>query len=101
MRETLDPYWGSLGAAKSGGSMTAARAPATAKACADVERQAGVADGRDVLVVEQILSLGVDVHPFKQLEAAAQIELGVAVVEIAIGQQEAVAAVRVFAFKEG
>ena len=75
--------------------------PAEAKTGADVKGQAGVADGRDVLIVEQIFSLGIDVHPGEQLEAAAQIEFCVSIVEIAVGQQERIGVVGIFVFKIG
>ena len=73
-------------------SMAAAWTPAEANADLEVEGQAGVADGRYVLIIEQIIGLGSDIHPVKQLKAAAEVKLGVTVVEVAVGQQEAVAA---------
>ena len=82
-------------------SVAATRAPAKAQASANREGKAGIADGRDVLIVEKILGLRVDVEPIQQLVAASDVELGVAVVEIAIGQQQAVAAGSVFVLKIG
>ena len=82
-------------------SVAAARAPAKAQAGANREGKAGIADGRDVLIVEKILGLRVDVEPIQQLIAAADVELGVAVIEIAIGQEQAVVVGSVFAFKVG
>ena len=57
------------------------------EAGAEIHRQAGVTEGRDVLSVHQVFGLAVDAQPGKELIASAQIELGVTVVEIAVGQQ--------------
>ena len=80
-------------------SVAAAGTPANAQTGAKRERQAGIADGRDVLVVEKIFGLRVDVEPIQQLIAASDVELGVAVIEIAIGQEQAVVVRSVLAFK--
>jgi hypothetical protein len=82
-------------------SVTAAGTPAKAQAGAECEGKAGIADGRDVLVVEKILSLRVDIEPGEPLVAAAEVEFGVAVVEVSIGQQQAVAAGSIVTFKVG
>ena len=81
--------------------MSAAGAPAKAQAGAKCEWKAGKADGRDVPVVEKIFSLRVDVKPSEPLVAAAEIELGVAVVKVAIGQKQAVEARGIVTFKVG
>jgi hypothetical protein len=57
---------------------SASRTPQEAKADAEVHGQAGVTDGRDVLLAQQVLSLGVDAHPLEQLIAASQVQLGIA-----------------------
>ena len=51
----------------------------------EVEGQAWVANGGDVLVVGQVFSLAVNGEARQKLEAAAEIDFGVAVIEIAIG----------------
>ena len=78
----------------------ASRAPAKTEAGANRERQAGIADGRDVLIIQQVLGLSVDVHPAQYLETATQIQLGVAVIQIAVGQKKAVAAECILALKK-
>ena len=84
-------------------SVAATWSPAKTQAGAQREREAGIADGRDVLIVRDILGLRVEVHPAKNLNAPAQVELGVAVIQIAIGQEQAVAvgSASVFAFEIG
>ncbi len=81
-------------------SVTAAWAPAKAQAGAKCEGKAGIADGRDVLVVEKIFSLRIDINPGEPLVACAEIELGVAEVEIAIRQDKRVVLIDVFVTEE-
>jgi hypothetical protein len=54
-----------------------------------------------VLVRGQVFRLRVDAEPGEELIAAAEIELGEAVIEVAIGEQQAVAAVLVSIGKVG
>jgi len=82
-------------------SVAATWSPAKTQAGAQREREAGIADGRDVLIVEKVLGLRVDVEPIQQLIATSDVELGVAVIEIAIGQEQAVVVGRVFVLKVG
>src|SRR5580658_5502059 len=72
-----------------------------AKADAKTNGQAGIADGRDVLVVGQILGLSVDAEPIQELVTASEVDPCEAEVEIAVREQQAVAAVLVFVFKKG
>ena len=69
----------------------AARSPAQAQSSAHIEGQAGIADRRDMPGVKQILGLGVEVHPVVKLVAAADIKLGIAMIQVAIRQEQAVA----------
>src|ERR1700733_5921385 len=68
---------------------------------AEGERQRRVADGADVLVVQQVLSL----HEYREavgdVEGAAEIELSVGEVEVAVGQQQRVVEVGGEAVEEG
>ena len=73
-------------------SAAASFAPLDAQAGADVHRQAYVTDRRDVLVIQQVLSLAIDAHPRQQLVARAKVQLGVTVIQIAVGQEQTVAA---------
>ena len=81
--------------------MAASRTPAQAQAGADRERKTGIADWGDVLIIQQVLRLSVDIHPGQHLETAAQIEFGVAVIEIAVGQKQAIAAESILSLKIG
>src|SRR5580698_2181081 len=71
-----------------------------AQAGAEVERQADVTDGRDVLVAGQVFRLAVEGDPGNPLVAAADVDVGIAVVEVPVGQEQAVAAVEVFILQE-
>src|SRR6266567_525401 len=71
------------------------------KAGVYVHRQAGISDGCDVLVIGQVFGQSIDAEPRQKLIAAAQVDLGVAMVEIAIGQQQTVAAVFIGELKIG
>ena len=51
------------------------------------------------LAVEKILGLRVDIDPGKPLVAAAEVEFRVAVIEIAIGQEQATHSVGILALK--
>ena len=77
-----------------------ARAPAKTKSRAHGEGKTGIADGRDVLIVQKVFGLGVEVHPIAKLKAAAEIELGVAEIEVAIGEEEAVSSIYVIEGEE-
>ena len=76
------------------GSASGSLAPLDAKTCANASGKAHVADGRDVLIVRQVLRLAIDVQPRQQLIAGSQVQLRVAVIQVAVGQQQAVAAVQ-------
>ena len=75
--------------------------PLDPQAGAHGEWRAGIADGGDVLIVGEVFRLGINVQPLQQLEAAAQVQLGVAPVQIAIGQHQRVPLVDVFIAEEG
>ena len=83
------------------GLVPAANAPLDAKPHAEAHRQAGIPDRRNVLLAQQILSPGVDLEPGKQLIAAAEIEFGKAIVEIAVGKDQGVSLLQIFVAKEG
>ena len=76
-------------------------ADADLHAGADGEGQAGVADGADVLLAEKIVELSEDGDVAGGGEDGVEVEFGVAEVEIAVGQQEGVAAVAVVVELEG
>src|SRR6185312_1406367 len=65
------------------------------------ERQRWVADGANVLVVQQVLELREDGETREDVVGAAEIELGVAEVEVAVGQQQRIAEVGVITIEEG
>ncbi len=57
----------------------------------DGERQSGVADGADVLFAEEIVELREDGDVAGGFEDDVEVELGVAEVEVAIGEKKEVA----------
>ena len=67
-------------------------APLKPHADADRRWQAHVADGRDVLVVGQVLDLPIDTQQRRDLVTRTCIELCVPKIEITVGQQQTVAA---------
>ncbi len=68
---------------------------------ADGERQAGIADGADVLLAEKVVELGEEGEVIGGYEGQVEVEFGVAEVEIVIGKEEGVAAVAVVVELEG
>src|SRR6185437_8279587 len=76
-------------------------ADANFKPGAEGEGQRRIADGTDVLVVQQVLRLREDGEAVGDGEGAAEIELGVAGVEIAVGQQQRIAEIGVITIEEG
>ncbi len=68
---------------------------------AEVERQAGVADRGYVLVAGEVFGLSVDRHARKELVAAAEVDLGETVVEVAVGKQQRVVLVEVGVAEKG
>ena len=70
------------------------------KADADARWQAHESDGSDVLIVGQVLSLAIDSQPRSYPVADAEVELGITVIEIAIGQEQAITAVDVVTAEE-
>ncbi len=72
-----------------------------AESCAKIHGQADVTDGSDVLVAGQVFCLCIDAEPGRPLIAAAEVKLGIAVIEIAIGQQQGVEIVGIGVLKIG
>ncbi len=60
------------------------------QAAAEGEGQTGVADGADVLVVGEVVDLGEEGGVVGQVVGEAEVELDVAKVEIAVGEEEGV-----------
>src|ERR1700730_17568837 len=71
--------------------MASVAADSDLHAGADGERQAGVADGADVLLIEKIVELGEESDMAGGFEDGVEVELGVGVVEVGIGEEEEVA----------
>jgi len=92
---------GDTNAPGTGRLAAASRAPAKTEACADRKRQTGIADWRYVLIIQQVLTLSVNIHPGQHLETAAQIHFGVAVIQIAVGQKQTIAAESILALQIG
>lgn len=67
----------------------------------DGKRQAGIADGANMLLAEQVVELGEDGYVVGGDEEGVHVEFGVAEVQIKIGEQEGVAAVDVVVELEG
>src|ERR1035441_5238255 len=80
-------------ASRAEASAAGAQTPVHAKPGPDSNGQAGIADGSNVPFVQQVLRLSVDRQPGAQTVASAKVQLGVAMIQIAVGQQQAVAAV--------
>src|SRR5580692_5654110 len=74
---------------------------ANLQAGAECKWQAGIADGAYVLLAEEVVELGEDGDVFVGGVGAVDVELQVAKVEIAVGQEEGVAAVAVVVQLEG
>jgi hypothetical protein len=71
------------------------------EAGADGEGQAGISDGADVLLAEEIFQLSKDRDVTGYGVGDVEIEFGIAEVEIAVGEKERVAKVGVKAVEEG
>src|ERR1035437_79757 len=83
-----------------GNLLVAGLGPLDAQAGAEGEGQAGIADGGDVPVAGEVLRLAIDTQPGEQFVACAQVQLGVAEVQIAIGQDQGVPLIHVFVAKK-
>lgn len=81
--------------------MAASEAPLDAESGAEVHWQAWIADGRDVLLAQQVFCLGVDLQPSEQPVASTQVEFGETEIEVAIGQDKGVPLLQIFISKEG
>ena len=68
---------------------------------ANGEWEARIADGADVLLIEKIVELGEDGYVAGDSDDGVEVELGIAEVEIAVGEQERVAAVAIVVELEG
>ncbi len=76
-------------------------ADANLHAGADGKGQAGIADGADVLLAEEVVELGEDGDVFVGRVSGVEVELEVAEVEVAVGEEERVSAVAVVVQLEG
>ena len=68
--------------------LVALQSPMDTQAGSDAEGKGRISDGRDVLLIEKIFCPAVNRKPRQQLIARAQVQLGIAIIEIPIGQDE-------------
>jgi len=75
--------------------MPAARTPLNFEPDPRRQRQARIANGCNVPTVGQVLRLHINPQPVHKLVASSQVQFGVSIVQIAVRQQQAVAAIEI------